>query len=292
MLFNNLFASLALVVPAVTAAELPLRVISFNIRYAASDPGENEEPWSVRQPLVSDLISGVVSDAPALVGLQEVLHEQLVDLKSALGDGWSHIGVGRDDGKEAGEYSPILYRSDIFDVIFEETKWLSETPDEPSFGWGANNRRVVTTGVFEHKETKQRLIRSNTHLDHEVSEARIEGVKIIIERLKVAQGDHGPLAVALTGDFNSQPDQDAHEEMAKIGYLDDLYDVAAERKGPEDTFTGFAPGTAQTRIDYIYIGPKGENKWVAKEYEVLDNQVDGVFASDHRPVVGDLALTG
>lgn len=290
MLSKTLFASLALVVQAVTAADLPLRIVSFNIRYATSDPGENEKYWSIREPLVTDLISTAASDAPALVGLQEVLHEQLTGLKSSLGDGWSHIGVGRDDGKEDGEYSPILYRSDIFDVIFEETKWLSETPDEPSFGWGANNRRVVTTGVFEHKETKQRLIRSNTHLDHEVSEARIEGVKIIIDRLEAVQEEYGPLAVALTGDFNSQPDQDAHEEMAKIGYVEDLYDVADERKGPEDTYTGFAPGTTQTRIDYIYIGPKSESKWAAGGYEVLDNEVDGVFASDHRPVVGDLTL--
>ncbi|KAL2113197.1 hypothetical protein VUR80DRAFT_5104 [Thermomyces stellatus] len=288
MLFKKLLAPLALAVPAVTAAELPLRVVSFNIRYAASDPGENEKPWAVREPLVSDLISGAARDTSTLVGLQEVLHEQLTDLKSSLGDGWSHIGVGRDDGKEDGEYSPILYRADVFDIVYEETKWLSETPDEPSFGWGANNRRVVTTGVFEHKETKQRLIRSNTHLDYEVPEARIGGIKVIVERLQAVQEEYGPLAVALTGDFNAQPGQDAHEEMAEIGYLADLYDVASERKGPEGTYTGFAPGTTQTRIDYIYVGPEDENTWEAGVYEVLDTDVGGVLASDHRLVVGDL----
>lgn len=291
MLLKNLSASLVLVASAVTAAELPLRAVSFNIRFAATDPGEDEEPWSDREPLVTDLISRAASDGPAIVGLQEVLHEQLTDLKDGLGDEWSHIGVGRDDGEEAGEYSPILYRSDMFDVIHEETKWLSETPDEPSFGWGANNRRIVVTGVFEHKETGQRFISSNTHLDHEVAEARVEGVKVVIERIEAMQEEYGPFAVTLTGDFNSQPGEDADEEMTSIGYLEDLYDVAEGRKGPENTYTGFPEDTTQTRIDYVFIGPKGEDNWVAELYEVLDSETDDdVRASDHRPVVGHLTL--
>lgn len=294
MLFKNLLGALALAVPAVSAAELPVRVVSFNIRQATPTPGENEKPWKTRAPLVADKISGVASDAPkdapVLVGMQEVLHNQLTDLKEELGDGWAHIGVGRDDGKEAGEYSPIFYKSDILEVVYQETKWLSETPDKPSYGWGANNRRIVTTGVFEHKETKERFIAANAHLDHEVPEARIGGVKVIIERLHAAQDEYGPLAVSLTGDFNSEPDQDAHEEMAEIGYLEDLYEVSKDHEGPEDTYTGFAPGTEATRIDYIYVGPKGEGKWKVGKYEVVDNEVDGVFASDHRPVVGDLKL--
>lgn len=293
MQLKHLGSSLALVAYAV-AAGLPARIVSFNIRYATPDPGENEKPWADRAPLVAEKIAGAAADAPnnafTLIGMQEVLHKQLTDIKGDLGDGWSHIGVGRDDGKEEGEYSPVLYRRDVLEVIYEETKWLSETPDEPSFGWGANNRRIVTTGVFEHKETKERFIASNTHLDHQVPKARTEGVKVIIGRLKTVQEEYGPLAVSLTGDFNSQPDEDAHSEMEKIGYLEDMYEVASEKEGPETTYTGFVPGTQATRIDYIYIGPKGENKWKLGTYQVLDNVVDGVHASDHRPVVGDLKL--
>ncbi|MBE3050091.1 endonuclease/exonuclease/phosphatase family protein [Candidatus Bathyarchaeota archaeon] len=294
MLLKNLLAALALVAPTATAAELPVRVVSFNIRLAATNPGENEKPWETRAPLVTDIITSAAADvpgnAPVLVGMQEVLHNQLTDLEGELGGSWAHIGVGRDDGEEAGEYSPIFYESDVLDVVYEGTKWLSETPDKPSYGCGANIRRVVTTGVFEHKETKQRFIAANTHLDHETPAARIGGVNVIIERLHAVQEEYGPLAVSLTGDFNSQPGQDAYEEMAKIGYLEDVYEVSNDHTGPDETYTGFVPGDKATRIDYIYVGPKGEDFWEVGMYEVVDNVVDGVFASDHRPVVGDLTL--
>jgi hypothetical protein len=46
-------------------------------------------------------------------------------------DEWAYIGVGRDDGKEKGEYSPIIYRSRVWRVESWRTVWLSETPDRP-----------------------------------------------------------------------------------------------------------------------------------------------------------------
>lgn len=292
MLPKSFLASLALVAPAVMAAELPLRFVTFNIRGASANPVKGEEIWDIRRPLVAGTLSDAVDDAagPTLVGLQEVHHRQLVDLKQALGEGWSHIGVGRDDGDEGGDYSPILYDSNDFDLIFVENKWLSETPDKPSYGWGANHRRTVVTGVFEHKETKQRFIAANTHLDHQFPEARTEGLKLIIERIHAAQQEFGPLAVALTGDFNSEPGEDAHSEMEMMGYLADLYELSDSHKGPDETFTGFAPEDRHKRIDYIYVGPEGENKWGIGTYEVVDNLVDGTFSSDHRAVVGDVTL--
>ena len=292
MLAKNFLAYLGLAAPAITAAELPLRFVTFNIRGATEKPVEGEEFWSVRRPLVGDTLTNAVSaaDGPTLIGLQEVWHKQLVDLKEALGDGWSHVGVGRDDGKEGGDYSPILYDSNDLELIWDETKWLSETPDKPSFGWGANNRRTASIAVFEDKKTGARFIAANTHLDHEIPKARVEGVKLIIEWIRSAQEEYGPLAVGLTGDFNSEPDQDAHSELEKIGYVADVYELSKDHKGPDETFTGFTKDDRKKRIDYIYAGPEGEDKWKIGGYEVLENLIDGVYASDHRAVVSDLTL--
>lgn len=292
MLFQKVLASVGLAAPVATAAELPLRLVTFNIRGATTNPVEGEEYWEVRRPLVANTLSRAVSDAAGstLIGMQEVHHRQLVDLKGDLGEGWSHVGVGRDDGNEGGDYSPILYDSNTFALVYNETKWLSDTPDKPSFGWGATNRRTMSIAVFEHDETKQRFIAANTHLDHAVPEARVGGLRIIIDRLRATQEEFGPLSVALTGDFNSEPGQDSHNEMEVIGYLGDLYELAESREGPDETFTGFAPEDRHKRIDYIYVGPEGDNEWEIGTYEVLDNLVDGVLASDHRAVVGDLTL--
>ena len=39
------------------------------------------------------------------------------------------IGVGRDDGKTAGEYAPLFYRKDKYEVLDSNTFWLAENPD-------------------------------------------------------------------------------------------------------------------------------------------------------------------
>ena len=293
MLPQALISYLTLAAPAMTA-DLPLRFVTFNIRGATTNPGEGEELWTKRGPLVADTLNDAVSaaDGPTLIGLQEVHHSQLLDLKGALGATWDHVGVGRDDGNEGGDYSPLLYDTSAFDLIHNETKWLSETPDKPSFGWGATNRRTASVAVLEHRETEQRLIAANTHLDHAVPKARVEGLKIIIGMLRAAREDYGDLAVALSGDFNSEPSQDAHEEMEKIGFLEDVFELSGDKKGPEETFTGFKKEDRKKRIDYIYVGPKGEKKWDVGTFEVMENLIDGVYSSDHRAVVVDLAVRG
>lgn len=292
MLPKNIVAWLAFAGPASTAAaaSLPLRFVTFNIRGASTNPVEGEERWDVRRPLVSGTLNQAADGAegPTLIGLQEVWHKQLVDIKGDLG-GWSHVGVGRDDGNEGGDYSPILYDGNVLDLVWNETKWLSETPDEPSYGWGASNRRTYSIAVLEHKETEERFIAANTHLDHEIPEARVNGLRIIIDRLRATREEYGDLAIGFTGDFNSEAGEDAHKEMESEGYLRDLYEVATEHIGPDETFTGFVDSDRKKRIDYIYFGPEDAG-WEVGPYEVKENKIDGVLASDHRAVIGDLTL--
>ncbi|KAK4443871.1 endonuclease/Exonuclease/phosphatase [Podospora aff. communis PSN243] len=290
-----------------TTASLPLRLVTFNIRYAATSLSTGEKPWSDRTCTASNptpcrkvllnqlstIISTAPSNATTLIGLQEVLSSQLTDIKSHLGPSWSHIGIGRDDGNTRGEYSPILYRNDLLTLLFSETKWLSPTPDTPSFGWNAGSRRVVTLGVFESKATGKRFIHANTHLDNASAQARTEGIKVALGRVEAAQRAWGPLGVVLTGDFNSARGAEAHKVVADGGTMEELFDVASAEgkiKGTNRaTFTGFRPGTL-TFIDFVWVGPKGGRRFGLQGYEIWDNVVQGVYVSDHRAVVGDVML--
>ncbi|KAL1835840.1 hypothetical protein VTK73DRAFT_5301 [Phialemonium thermophilum] len=159
---------------------IPVRVVSHNIRYAATSRFPHEQPWSTRGPLlISQLAAQATSESssssaspsssssspplptpsflphglPVVIGLQEVLHEQLTDILNGLNAAddaaWTHLGVGRDDGATKGEYNPILYRPRQLRLLDYRTRWLSPTPDRPSFGWGAGSRRLVTVAVFE-----------------------------------------------------------------------------------------------------------------------------------------------
>ncbi|KAL2021684.1 hypothetical protein VTK56DRAFT_6776 [Thermocarpiscus australiensis] len=309
---------LLLAAPALaqTNTTLPIRLVTFNIRYAATSRAPNEKPWSdgpctqptdCRRPHVINQLTRIDLSAPpgavTLLGLQEVLAVQLADIKTGLGGGgggggrdWAHIGVARDDGAARGEYCPILYRTDALRVLYAETKWLSPTPDSVSYGWGAGSRRVVTVGVFEAVATGTRFIHANTHLDNVSGRARVEGIKVVLARIRAVQEAWGPLGVSLTGDFNSEPGRDGYRVLAESGYMRELFDLAgAEGKvvgANRLTFTGFTPGQSGSFIDFIWIGPAAEGRFTLQRYEILSNVVEGVYISDHRAVVGDVTLVG
>ncbi|KAI1854176.1 hypothetical protein JX266_001317 [Neoarthrinium moseri] len=294
-----LLGILLLAADAVMAQTLPYRLATFNIRYAATSREQNEKPWSTRGPLVvnqlKDAIAGAPDGAETIIGLQEVLHQQLIDIKTGLGDSWAHIGVGRDDGKQSGEYNPILYRPSTLRLLSNVTKWLSLTPDEPSKSWNAGSRRLVNIGIFEHIRSGKRFIAANTHLDNASSEARTKGIKVALQVIKDVQKAWGPLAVSLTGDFNSEPGADAYTTVVNDGYFAEVYTTAnaSQRFGEYDTYTSFDPsriGQDGTRIDFVWLGPKADQRWEINRYEVLSNVKDSVYLSDHRAVIADVRI--
>ena len=302
----NILATLSLLASIATAAVLhprastqAFRSLSFNIRYAAS-PSTHELPWSTRGPLVIAQLQNATSAAPTtasipLIGLQEVLHQQLLDIKSGLGASWAHLGTGRDDGKQAGEYVPLLYQPSVLKLVSSAQKWLSLTPDGPSFWPGAGSRRYVIVAVFEVVSTGRKIVVANTHLDNASQTARVEGIKVALQTVRDVQKSVGiDTPVVLTGDFNSVPGSgDAYGTTVSDGLLSDLHTLARaeQRFGPEGTFSGFEPGKEpNNRIDFIWLGPNATQTWEVQRYEVLNNVVDGVYMSDHRAVQGDIRL--
>ncbi|PGG95217.1 hypothetical protein AJ79_10183 [Helicocarpus griseus UAMH5409] len=289
------------------AQPLSLRLLSFNIRYAAS-PSGNEKAWSDRRDnLITQVAfeTGVVENA--FVGMQEVLHSQLENIVDGLNshpssgaNDWTHIGVGRDDGKEKGEYSPLLYRESIWELLESTTKWLSETPDVPSYGWGANHRRIVTIGVFKNKKTEVLVLAMNTHFDHEVSEARLRSAELILKLIEEYKAKEEYkckiVGVTLTGDFNSDEDQEAYKAISESGVLVDPTKSFEDKHlyGNRKTFTGFDSEVGQSRLDYAFVGQgnlcdaNNQANWTVNRYGVLANKFDdGIIFSDHRAVIAD-----
>jgi endonuclease/exonuclease/phosphatase family metal-dependent hydrolase len=277
-------------------APVSIRVITHNIRYATQAPFPGEERWPIRRPrLCSELVFNS-SNPATFICLQEVLHQQLQDVLESLNqspasDGeWAYIGVGRDDGKQAGEYSPIFYRPSIWHLKSWETRWLSKTPAVPSKGWDASSIRIVTVGDFIHFETRQIIRILSTHLDDQGSRSREESAKIILSLTEVKNAS----AILLGGDFNSQPDGGAYKIMTSPEST--MEDIALQvpqenRYGNEMTFTSFGDiDNVPSRIDFVFAR-KGD-KTTYRSYGVLANRFDdGVFSSDHRACVADLLLS-
>ncbi|KAJ0120965.1 endonuclease exonuclease phosphatase [Diaporthe amygdali] len=287
-------------------AQQPLRVVSFNIRYDNTDLSiaDVERGWLgltcvsdqtlCRAPGVIGTLFNTTSEVSnvAVIGLQETLDNQLSDIMTSFGSDWASIGVGRDDGEKKGEFNPIIYRKDVFEVEYSETKWLSLTPDTPSKSWNSGSNRIVTIAVFKHTATGRRFIHANTHLDNASGEARTNQIGVAVDLVKAVDAQYGPnLPVTLTGDFNAGDGDAAYKTLVGEKYVQDLYSLASsgQRSGETATYTGFSDEFS-SRIDYIWIGPEGANAFSVNGYKTLDNFVNGVKISDHRPVVGDVTL--
>ena len=287
-------------------ASLPFRVLTHNIRYATSSPFEGENPWSDRKSLIiNELRYNTLHSPEAFICLQEVLHSQLIDVLDGLNwsstntsaasykdEGeWAYIGVGRDDGKERGEYSPILYRPAIWSVESWKTVWLSPTPDTPGKGWDAGSVRIVTVGTFKHICSKKSVVGLCTHFDNAGEVSRRESAKMIediVNDATNAKGGKDNAPVWLAGDLNSEPDGEAYGILnGESSALKDSRAAAKWRYGNEQTFTGFQEDESSI-IDYVFVGKYG---WDVKGFSVLPNRFDdGVYSSDHRAVVVDVVL--
>ncbi|WP_374531817.1 endonuclease/exonuclease/phosphatase family protein [Novosphingobium sp.] len=287
--FTTMFAALLALFPLQFAQASPracagpeLRVMTYNIRLDTPVDGANQ--WSARRDL---FVAQLRLLRPAILGLQEVLPGQRADLAAAL-PGYQVLGGGRDDGKGQGEASPLAIDSAVFKVTASGIFWLSPTPQKPSKGWDAAFPRVVTWARLVRRSDGRRVLALNTHWDHLGTTARLESGRQIA-RWIAAQRRPGE-TVVLVGDFNAPSDE---ASLAAL-LADDQAGMADARAlarepvvGGAITFNGFVPlPTSGEAIDHVLVS----RKVVVQRYHVLAETFDGRLASDHVPVIADIAL--
>lgn len=263
---------------ALTANAQPYEIMTYNIRY--DNPQDGDDNWHQRKAWLAGQVKFY---EPDVLGIQEGLHQQVAYLDEQL-DEYGYVGIGRDDGKEEGEYSAVFYKSNKLEVLESGTFWLSETPDEPSKGWDANIKRICTYALFKDKQTGKLFWVFNTHFDHKGKEAREESAKLVLK--KIASINTKNLPVVLMGDFNAtiedQPIITIKEKMK------DSRDVSQSPPfGPSGTASGFGVTKPVTkRIDYIFVS---DNMHVNK-YAVISDSKDLHYPSDHLPVFVEIDL--
>ena len=251
-----------------------LKIATFNLRMDTPSDGENA--WFHRKDMVNDLIRFYGFD---LFGTQEGFTHQLNDILR-LSD-YRFIGVGRDDGKDAGEHCTIFYRSDRFKVLDQGDFWLSEHPEKPGRGWdGTCCNRICTWGKFEDLKNHKQFYFFNVHYEYEGDVARRESSNLMISRIKSIAGNQ---PVFLTGDFNAFPTEEPIRILNDSGFLNDSYKITKEAPfGPVCTYHGY-DSTIKTeeRLDYIWVTDSIQ----IDKYGVLTNTLYGHTPSDHFPVM-------
>jgi len=276
-----LCALLILTLPGAALARncppVEVRAISYNIRLDLASDGANA--WPYRR---DNLIGQVEIIRPDIIGMQEVLPKQRREIAAAL-PGYEFVGVARDDGKDAGEYSPLGIDKSEFQIVESGTFWLSPTPDRPSLGWDASYKRIATWARLRHRKSGTSVLALNTHWDHRGLVARRESGALISSWIARNRkpGDH----LLLLGDFNAPLTEESMAAL-KSGGLVDSRSAASSATGGDVTFNGFQilPGDAARAVDHILVDPV----WKVRRHATIAQHFDGRVASDHFPVVADL----
>jgi len=258
---------------------IELSVATFNLRFA-SDKGPNS--WPRRRPVMRECLRQC---SPDIVGTQEGVQTQLNDIAGDLPE-YAWVGTGRDGGDQ-GEFMAIFYRRNRFTVLATNHFWLSDTPEiMASSSWGNSCRRMVTWLKLLDHRTGREFYFWNTHLDHEVHEARVNSAELIAQRMALLTPK---LPLILTGDFNCPSKKSRPYEILTVdGGLADTWSIAKSRIHEDyNSFQGFkAPQRKGVRIDWILA--RGDVE--VEQTEIVIFSKDGQFPSDHFPVVANLRL--
>lgn len=257
--------------------------MTFNIRL--NTPADSLNAWPYRKDKVA---SQILFHQVHIVGVQEALHDQMTDLKHLL-PSFQYAGVGRDDGKQKGEYSAIFYDSLRLQLLQTETFWLSEQPKVPgSKSWDAAITRIVTWALFRDRKTKKQFYVFNTHFDHIGKTARKQSATLLLQQIKSVAGNK---PVIVTGDFNSKPQEEPIRiltDSTASFYVGDTKRVSKQPHfGPTGTFNAFGPKEVDDEpIDFIFI----RNGIRILQHATLSQTWKGRFSSDHFPVFVSLQV--
>ena len=276
-LYKDLFATYEIEEPE--RVDCSITVMSFNVRTLnmgiVKDPNDDIE---LRTPL---MLSQIADANPDLIGAQEWLFAHEGKFMKELLKTYEFIGESR-DGTMFGEKSAIFYRKDRFELVDSYTYWVSETPEVMSLGWDATIYRVCTVAILKDLKNDKIIRFGNVHLDHIAPEASKNGTKLVIDR--ASESEYPAIQV---GDFNYDITTDRYAYC--IEKMDDTRLIA-----PNAVTTSSYNGWNKNKIadggnpiDHIFVSKGDFNVY---SYEVFSYLVDGLFASDHFPVVAKIEL--
>lgn len=230
-----------------------------------------------------EVVANIRKYNPDSFGLQEADEGWMERLPAELTD-YAYVGIGRNSDEGGGEASPVFYKKDKYELLDSGTFWLSKTPEKASKAWDAMFKRICTYAILKNKETGFTYAHFNAHFDHMGVIARSESVAVVAKKVKEIAPD---IPVVFSGDFNDEEGGDAYNRVLESGFKDTKY--LAETADNCGTYHGYSELVEKEKpIDYIFV-----NGYVSavKSYKVDTEQINGIFPSDHHPVISELTLS-
>lgn len=259
-----------------------INVATYNMRNDNnSEDSTNGNGWKQRYPVITALIRFHDFD---IFGTQECLYHQIMDISKELPE-YNFYGIGRDDGKQAGEHSEIFFKRDKFQLLNHGDFWLSQTPGKPSLGWDATCCNRICSWVYlKDKQSRKKFYVFNAHYDYQKDLARNESSKLILKEIKKIAGSQ---PVIFTGDLNGGNETEWYKTVANSGFLKDTYKEAKNPYVFNGSFNDFgAEIKSDDIIDHIFIS----KQFSVRKWGILSDTYHGKYPSDHFPVMAELKL--
>lgn len=264
------------VTPALAMQSGEMHVMSANLRcFNPQDIGKKS--WFYRADLI---LKNIEAEAPSIIGFQEATKWQYIYLCKTL-SGYDSVITYRDNSPFS-EGCPIFYSTELYDLIDKGSFWLSETPDVMSKDWDSKCYRVCSYVILEDKASTQQFVVFNTHLDHVSDEARINGIGVVLDKIQ----QFGGLPSMIMGDFNAEEDSETYRSATE-NFLDAKYQTENTSGLHSATYQNWGKALDRNPIDYFMISKTG---FTVEEYKVVDATYDGVYPSDHFPILVQLTL--
>jgi endonuclease/exonuclease/phosphatase family metal-dependent hydrolase len=243
-------------VPALAGAA-SMKVMSFNIRYDGGGFSSLTDPtgWLYTcGPRRDRVVNTILDEAPDIVGVQEALYNQVLDIQAKL-PGYAFYGVGRNDGNTLGEFSGLWYRSDRFTRFDQGTFWLSDTPDVPGTVFPCSGSIRIASWMKVHDSVSGAdYFVLDTHWDNSCQDSREKSAVLVRQKIKDLSGG---LPVIALGDLNTGESSLAVSTLRGVGdptgfQLADSYREVFPVASPDEaTFHGWDGGVAGSRIDFL-----------------------------------------
>lgn len=251
-----------------------IKMMSYNLR-CISPTDWGKKAWFYRANLVADDIE---NEKPGIIGFQESTkwhYKYLVDTLK----GYDSVIEYRDEAFNS-EGCPIFYNTSLYELVDKGSFWLSETPEVMSKSWGAQYNRVCSYVILTDKASGKDFVVFNTHLSHVSDEARINGIKVVLDKI----AEFGSLPSVIMGDFNALEGSVTYNSVTE-NFLDAK--KVAENTSDSHTYQNWGNPEKFQRIDYFMVSKTG---FKINSYDVLSAVHDGVYSSDHCPIVLEVEI--
>ncbi len=251
-------------------------VMTYNVYFG----GEGEKSREKRAPYIFENIRRYSPDS---FGLEEANEAWLEIFEEGMTE-YAYVGHGRERNL-GGEASPVFYLKDKYEVVKSGTFWLSKTPEKPSRGWDAMMNRICTYAVLKDKETGFTYAHFNAHFDHIGVIARMNSVAVVSQKIAEICPD---IPVVLSGDLNDSENSEMYNRVLSTGLRDTKHLAKVSANGP--TYNGYSESTEESRpepIDFIFVNDYAKS---VASYSVDRTVYNGMYASDHHPVISEITF--